>query len=313
MKQLRSGRSRKRSIGLGGLVAIATLATAAFPAASGAATFTFNNPTPIAVPGTGTGPAPGDPYPSTIDVSGLAGSITDVNVNFGATVHTNAEDMDVALVGPTGVPVFLMSDVCDLDDGALRPLAFDDSAATFLSFGGNCPSGTYLPTNDDGAPEAYFAPGPASQFNALSFFNGTNPNGTWNLFAQDDAAGSGGGSIGSWTLTLDGLEISQAPGASAPNPELVSCAGKPSTQLGTPEADVMVGTSGPDVISGIGGNDRISGMNGRDLICGGDGRDTLKGGKGKDILRGEKGRDILKGGKGNDRLKGGPGKDKEIQ
>jgi Ca2+-binding RTX toxin-like protein len=295
--------ARKRRTSIWALGAIT--AALALPAAAQADTFTFNGPGVSVDNGSTT---------STIDVSGLAGPITGASAVLGTVTSNNADDVDSAIVAPNGTAVFLMSDACG---GAIfHTLQFSDSAPIFLSDAGPCDGNPYKPSNYGGQVDDPVA----GAFNAFSFFNGGDPNGTWTLVFADDTAGNTS-SIGSWSLTLDGLTVAEAPpgsvpatpGATAPNPERVACAGRPSTQLGSSGADTLIGTAGPDVISGVSGNDQISGVNGADLICGGDGKDILKGGNGKDILRGELGKDTLKGGNGKDALKGGPGKDKQIQ
>ena len=62
-------------------------------------TKTFRNTTVIDIPSSGdTGP--GDPYPSTIEVSGFKRpKILDVNVTLRSLTHTFANDIDVLLVG----------------------------------------------------------------------------------------------------------------------------------------------------------------------------------------------------------------------
>ncbi len=103
-----------------------------------------------------------------------------------------------------------------------------------------------------------------------------------------------------------------------PQPESV-CRGRPTTQAGTPGADLIFGTGGPDVIAGAEGNDVIVGRSGRDLICAGAGLDRVNagtaadrvfGGTGADRLIGRGGRDLLAGNPGADKLLGNSGRDR---
>jgi subtilisin-like proprotein convertase family protein len=64
-------------------------------------------------------------------------------------------------------------------------------------------SGSFRPTNATGAAIAFNSPAPTTNVNgALSVFDGTNPNGTWRLFAQDDDAPTGIGFFDSWSLEI---------------------------------------------------------------------------------------------------------------
>ena len=82
-------------------------------------------------------------------------------------------------------------------------LTFDDEASSSLPFGGPITSGSYKPTNF--APTDTFAPpslaaGPYSS--SLSVFDGTLPNGIWNLFVKDFSAGDGGSISGGFGLQV---------------------------------------------------------------------------------------------------------------
>ena len=70
----------------------------------------FSNPAAITIPATGTGPGAANPYPSTIVVSGLPGTITNMTVTLTGMSHTFPDDVDVMLVGPGGQSAILMSD-----------------------------------------------------------------------------------------------------------------------------------------------------------------------------------------------------------
>ena len=170
----------------------------AVPAAAGAATFT--NPASI----TGGATAVSSTYPSTISVAGLAGPVTKVRASvFGLTGNTTS--MQMLLVGPGGQSTVLMRDRCgDTNNGPT--LVFDDAAPGLLPVG-SCSglSGTFKPT-DPNPGDAFTAPAPALPHgSALAAFNGTEPNGNWRLFIEDDVAGGirnyslGGG----WSLDIE--------------------------------------------------------------------------------------------------------------
>ena len=86
--------------------------------------FGNNSPAPLVIPDLAT-------LTSTIDVSGLAGTLVDVNVSL-AIQHTWDSDMDVHLISPGGTRVELFTDVgldgddffyTSIDDHALIPIA----------------------------------------------------------------------------------------------------------------------------------------------------------------------------------------------
>src|SRR5262249_38804312 len=68
----------------------------------------FTSPARIAVPGTGTS-GPASPYPATIDVSGLQGTITRVRVRLNGIFHAKGSDVDALLVGPQGQSAALIA------------------------------------------------------------------------------------------------------------------------------------------------------------------------------------------------------------
>lgn len=143
----------------------------------------------------------GAPYPSTIAVAGLTGSIAKVTVRLDSLTHTYPDDIDMVLVGPGGQAVMLMSDAGGGTNLSNLALTFDPAAfATVLEntviAGGAVQPADYAPG------ESLPGPAPAGPYGTdLAVFNGLAPNGTWRLFAVDDQA-SDSGSIGGWTLTI---------------------------------------------------------------------------------------------------------------
>ena len=194
-----------RSVWLLAAVVAVTGVCLAAPALAGADT--FSNPGAITIPASGTlGPA--NPYPSTINVSDLVGTITDVNVTLNGLSHTSIFDVGVLLVGPTGENVVLMN-FAGTGGTSNVTLTFDDAAASSLPFIGPVTSGTWKPTNF--RPNGVFPPpAPAPPYgSALSVFSDTDPNGTWSLYVQDFALLDVGSMAGGWSLdiTTPGTEI----------------------------------------------------------------------------------------------------------
>lgn len=250
-------------------------------AASPTATPDVINPSTITIPyGLGVGstftnanitiPESGSatPYPSTINVSGVNGTIAQIKVNLSGLSHTWPNDVDMFLEAPGGHRVMLMSDAGGSYDLNNVNLTFSDSASGTLPDESQITSGTYRPTNHEGYDSDTFptlAPGPYHTM--LSTFNGTNPNGQWKLWIQDDLGGDSGSIAGGWSLTI-----------------------RPSIE-GTPGNDNLTGTADADIINGLAGNDTLRGLAGNDTLNGGAGNDTLNGGAGKDILTGGTGAD----------------------
>jgi len=204
-----------------GIIGVFLFSLAVFPlglSPAHAAVNTFINSSTITIPVSGTlGKA--DPYPSNINVSGLAGVITDVNVSLFGIDVTREDDLDILLAGPLGQSVIVMSDTCG-NTGGPFDFTFDDEAAGPLpdSDGGDlvpCVSGTYQPSNYVGGtdPDPFDAPAPGGASAALSVFDGTVPNGTWSLYVMDDRSGSVGAITGGWSLTITTTDVVIEPGA----------------------------------------------------------------------------------------------------
>ncbi|MEX2203835.1 MAG: serine/threonine-protein kinase [Actinomycetota bacterium] len=146
----------------------------------------------------------GAPYPSSIEVSGLVGTVAEVKVTLAGFGHEFPDDVDVLLVGPSGQSVVLMADMGGFDTVGNVSLTFDDAAAAPVPDETLIVSGTYRPTREkrccrfDGTAPAPPAPHAA----ALSAFDGTDPNGTWSLFVFDDGVGDQGALSGGWSLEI---------------------------------------------------------------------------------------------------------------
>jgi hypothetical protein len=218
----RSRRSGQRAL----MVAVsAVLALAALAPVATAGSGTFANTGSITIADN----TSATPYPSAIEVSGLAGPVSDVNVTLNDFGHQFPADVDVLLSGPGGQALKLMSDVpsqfnpCAVDASAVD-LTFDDDAAAGVPGTAALATGTYQPTdvvdtaNGCGADgDAFPAPAPAPTATALSVFDGTGANGTWNLFVVDDDQPETGVIAGGWsleitTLTPPSLTIDASPG-----------------------------------------------------------------------------------------------------
>jgi len=203
------------------VLAAALFVAALFPTVAQAETHTFLNLTHLAPSGGAGTSGPANVYPSSISVSGVSGTVTNAKVTLIDYHSSSPDDADVAITGPNGQAVMLMSDACgetilpggptfSADD---ENWTFDDAAPTFLSNGGPCaPSQTasFRPSNylgNTGEPDDMSVSGgpPPPYLNALSFLTGGSPNGAWRLFVLDDdgSACCFGAGMSGWALTLE--------------------------------------------------------------------------------------------------------------
>ena len=153
---------------------------------------------PAGAPGSTFGPA--SIYPLSITVSGLSGTIADLNVSVFDVSHTFSDDIDILLVGPNGANVMLMAGAGGSSVLSNFDFTFDDQALQMMpNTSPPLTAGTYLPSNYEplqGMP----LPAPAGPYgSSLSIFNGINPNGEWKLYVADDGSGDTGRMEG-WSL-----------------------------------------------------------------------------------------------------------------
>lgn len=109
---------------------------------------------------------------STRVVSGLPGTITDINVTVNLT-HPAVGELYVTLISPGGTPVILANYLGGSGDNYSNT-TFDDEAATYISSAAAPFSGSFKP------------------YYNLSQLDGRNPNGTWTLRLDDSKAGNAG-------------------------------------------------------------------------------------------------------------------------
>jgi streptogramin lyase len=140
-----------------------------------------------------------NPYPSTINVAGAQGKVTDVSVRLNGLHHSFPADLNVLLVAPGGQKVLLMAAsgggtpvvgpvMTFSDAGVLSPAVL--STGTFKPF-----PATLNPT--------FPAPAPGGPYeDTLSVLDGIDPNGDWKLFVRDDSGGDIGVIASGWSLSL---------------------------------------------------------------------------------------------------------------
>jgi glucose/arabinose dehydrogenase/subtilisin-like proprotein convertase family protein len=189
----------------------------------------FSNSAPITIPNAGSG----TPYPSTIAVSGMGGTVENVTVVLKNLTHTWTRDIDALLVSPAGQSVVLMSDA---GSGGVNDstLSFSGTAASVLPSSTALNTGTYRPGNyADSGSDTLPAPAPAPPYgSALSAFNGQPANGSWALYVFDDGAGDLGEFTGGWTLTIT------TSSSGTPQPPTISDIPNQATSVNTPTAAI---------------------------------------------------------------------------
>jgi hypothetical protein len=174
-------------------------------------TFNFSNTNSVTISTDANPPTVANPYPSTLAVSGLDGEvITNITVTLNGFTHPFPSDVSIILAGPQGQMAMLMSDVGGAVEGfpvTNLTLVLDDSSGYPLPVNDSLFSGTFHPTS--GSFPLFFdfpPPAPAGNSNApaaLSVFDGTDPNGNWNLFVVDDFTEVTNGYIsGGWSMAV---------------------------------------------------------------------------------------------------------------
>lgn len=159
-------------------------------------TFTFSNSTLINILDN----QAASPYPSSINVNGVAGVISKVTATIIGYSHTFHSDLAVMLVGPTGQTLMLMNNSAGGADGNNANVTFEDGAAPFPNVNMGPGSFTFAPA---GGSNPMVAPAPAGPFGPnLAVFNGTSPNGQWRLFVEDQAGADIGQIAGGWSITI---------------------------------------------------------------------------------------------------------------
>jgi subtilisin-like proprotein convertase family protein len=160
-------------------------------------TQTVSNVAPLTIPDSG----PATPYPSTVTIAGMNGTIRAVTLSLNGFSHTWASDVSVLLVSPTGQKILVMANAGTGTTNAT--LTFSDTATVSLPQTGALVTGTYKPTSYGMPPVAFPAPAPAAPYaSPLAALTGQAANGTWSLYVMDGWRHDQGSIAGGWTLTV---------------------------------------------------------------------------------------------------------------
>ncbi|MDP9118557.1 MAG: Ig-like domain-containing protein, partial [Actinomycetota bacterium] len=194
-------------------VAVITAAPAFATVFSNSAAITLNDPNSQS---NGNNNATASPYPATIAVSGLTGTVNHVAVTLNNVSYSYSQDIDALLVGPGGQKFIVVANL-----GPSSGSHAVSNGTLTLSDAGTLPTGntswgsssTFKPVNFGGFNEVWESPAPAGPYadpgtdgtgaTFASTFNGTNPNGTWSLYVITTSGGDGTGAIaGGWSLDV---------------------------------------------------------------------------------------------------------------
>jgi subtilisin-like proprotein convertase family protein len=221
-------------------------------------TMSFHNTAPITInDATSTMGGIASPYPSNINVSGLSGNVTDINVRLNGLSHTYLSDIAVLLVAPdTNRRFILLSDCGDNVRVNNITVTFDDQASGLVPCDAGTAgiaSGSYQPTSrpsvdggisDPSDPFAPPAPQPASSYSQPAptgsatlnnTFGGTNPNGVWSLYIVDSFSGDSGSISGGYSLLIT------TSGGGIPTPTPTATPTPTPTPTATPTATPLLG------------------------------------------------------------------------
>jgi subtilisin-like proprotein convertase family protein len=154
-----------------------------------------------------TAPNATTPYPSTINVSGVAGTITNVMVTLHGMSHSDPGNLNLLLVSPGGQAVVLMSAAVGIYPMTDLTFTLSDQAYYPLPVSSPLGDGNFQPTdyapNHTNSLYAFPPPAPAPPFaTKLGTFNGLSPDGTWSLYVSDAQAGDSGQIAGGWSLVI---------------------------------------------------------------------------------------------------------------
>lgn len=149
------------------------------------------------------GMGPADPYPAIINVQGIPDDhiVVDFEVVLIRITHVALDHLDLLLVAPNGASSILLSDARGLflRDTTIR-LRDDADPVVDIDDSG----GVFAPTDivESGRPDIFPAPAPQDGWGtALAPLTVGNVNGSWRLFAVDDAIGLAGWMDG-WALVF---------------------------------------------------------------------------------------------------------------
>lgn len=202
----------------------------------------------IQIPGQGQA----DPYPSAIEVEGLEGTITDLNVTLNGFQHVFPQDVEILLVGPSReLHVLLLDQLGGEEPVSGLKVTFDDEAPPIDEAATTPEDGSSLTIGPSFVDQFGFrdknarAPSPPHDV-TLSVFDRHDPNGTWELYVRDPSEGAFGAITEGWTLDflLDDQGSASATGGQGE-------AGGSEQPTGSPDTNVFANDAPLEIPSGV--------------------------------------------------------------
>ena len=184
-----------------------TILVAASLLASAASAQTFTNAASLTIPTSGAA----SPYPSAITVAGTSGaplSVTLFNIQ-----HAFMQDLDIALVSPTGQALLLFSEQGGSGQFSDATVTFADAAPVYGT-GSIFGAASIRPVGGNGSTFSGVLPGGTTFVSSFAALTG-NPNGAWGLYVYDDTQIDGGSIRNGWSITFSGTT---PPPTTAPEP-----------------------------------------------------------------------------------------------
>lgn len=143
---------------------------------------------------------PGNPFPATVEVTGVS-SITDLNVTITGLTHTWSADLHFMLRAPNGTMAYLMGRAGGGNRWQNNNVTFDDQASYFVPDSVNLGSMTVRPTVNTFLSVDPYSGVSNTSLGVFNGFTGSDVNGTWSLFSYDQVP-SDSGSFSSFSLSI---------------------------------------------------------------------------------------------------------------
>ena len=146
---------------------------------------------------------PATNYPSTINVSGMSGTITNLELTLSKLSHQFITEVDMLLVSPSGQKVMIMSHIAEGRSVSNITVTLTDSSPFPLPQSFDLWPEPLQPTDWVGT-NVLPAPAPARPYGATAFstFNGLSANGNWTLYINDNFSPDQGVVSGGWSLLI---------------------------------------------------------------------------------------------------------------